>query len=475
MSRRLAIFCLLVTGLLGGCSFHRDTPATLGVDLPERFVEGAAEQAAEVTPGRWWEQFGDASLEDLMVELFARNLVLEQAYARLDQARATVRVVRSARFPAVGVSAESGRSMQPSYTDDFTGDSSQLAVAATFEIDLWGKLAARNLAAGKSAEASYEELRTLYLSLAAQLADLYYLAVEQRAQLELTDATISSFTETVERVDARYRRGLVPALDLYQARQNLAAAQAARHTFESNLAAAEHAIAVLIGRYPQRQDAGELAQLPTVAESFPTGIPATLVARRPDLQAALRRIEAADASVAAAVADRFPSVNLLGSYGTSRQELTTGLLEGDFWRLLGTLTMPLFDAGRRSAEVERSRAVVREAVAAYRQAALTAFREVEDALAASRATELRLVRLEETAEATAAALRLALQRYLFGVSDYLPVLTAQRSDFETQSRLLTARRQQLSNRISLARALGGDWMAGDIAQRLYAGPGESPP
>ena len=463
--RRGIILCAFGLVALTGCSLHRPQEIALPVELPGAYLEQG--EVSSGTPlARWWESFEDPRLNALMTELFAANLELEQAFARIDQARSAVRSVRSARLPFANIEGEGGRSRQPSFAGDFTGDNQKLSAAAGFEVDLWGKLAARTKAAEKDAQARLEELQILYLGLSAQLADLYYFAVEQRSQIELADRTIASFTDTLKRVEDRYRAGLAPPLDVYQARQSLAGAQASRHVFEANLAAAEHAIAVLIGRYPDRETAGDLAVLPPVPEAFPVGLPAELVGRRPDLKAALRSIEAADARVAAAIAERFPSVNLLGSYGHSRQEFSTGLIAGDFWSLLGRLILPVVDGGRRKAEVDRSRAVVRETVARYRQAVLDAFREVEDALAANRADEQRIGRLEENGAAAESALRLSLDSYLNGLTDYLPVLTAQRSDFEVKSRLLAARRQLVSDRITLARVLGGGWMIEPIEDRL---------
>jgi NodT family efflux transporter outer membrane factor (OMF) lipoprotein len=454
--------------LLAACSLHQPVQVSLPVDLPETYLEQGEPGLPEVVQGAWWSSFEDPQLDLLMTELFAQSLQLEQGFARLQQAQASARIIRSARFPSLDANADTGRSMQPTSSGDYTGNNTQLAAAARFELDLWGKLAARDKAASKSAEARYEELQTLYISLSAQLADLYYLAVEQRSQLALTDETIRSFRDTVDLVEGRYRLGLVPALDVYQARQNLAAAKATRPLFEANLAAAEHAVAVLVGRYPDRESSGTLAILPSVPETYPAGLPSELVAHRPDLRAALRRVEAADANVAAAIADRYPSINLLGSYGHSRQDFSTGLIEGDFWSLLGSLTLPVIDAGRRRAEVERNQAVVRESVAAYQQALLNAFRDVEDALSSSQASEARIIGLIDTEQATGSSLRLSLDRYLFGVNDYLPVLTAQRNHFEARSRLLTARRELISSRISLLRALGGTWMHDEIEERFIS-------
>ncbi len=451
--------------LMAGCAFYPRSDANLSVDLPEQYLEQQGVDAGPVSAGRWWQHFADQHLNSLMDEMFSQNLQLEQSYARLQQAQSAFKSVRSARLPSVSAEGQAGRSMQPTLGGDFTGDSYQFSGVAAYELDLWGKIASRAKSAGKVYEASVAELQTLYLGLSAQLVELYYLAVEQRAQLALTDETIRSYSETLESVEERYRLGVVPAVDVYQARQSLTAATASRHLFAANLATVEHGIAVLLGRYPDRTSAGILASLPMTPDAFPAGIPADLISRRPDLQASLRLIEAADADVAAAIADRFPSINLIGSYGTSSQDVSTGLIEGDFWSYLGNLTLPVFDAGRRRSEVERSKAVARERVAAYQQVALNAFKEVEDALAENRETELRILSLQETEKATNATLRLSLDRYYYGITDYLPVLSAQRFHFEARSRLLTARRQLISARISLARALGGEWMHEEIEKR----------
>ncbi|MDT8419403.1 MAG: efflux transporter outer membrane subunit [Desulfuromonadales bacterium] len=465
-----ALICVL---LLAGCSLHQPRNVGLPAELPEQYLEQTTPAETAVTPERWWLTLNDPQLDQLMSELFAENLQLAQAFARLEQSRAVLGSVSSTRYPSLSLEGQAGRSRQPQLSGDFTGDSWQLAATATFEIDLWNRLKSQIAAAEKDFSASLEDLSTLYLGLSAQLADLYYQAVALRAQLELSDRTITSSEETLALVERRYQKGLVQSIDVYQSRQILTGARANRHLNEANLAVVEHAIAVLLGRYPDRESSGELSLIPPTPEAFPAGLPAELIAKRPDLQAALRRVEAADARIATAIAERFPRVNLLGSYGRSSQDVAAGLIEGNFWNFLGQLAMPVVDAGRRKAEVERSRAVLEQAVAAYQQQVLIAFREVEDALARNRTTELRIEQLSATELSTAATLRLATNRYRSGLSDYLPVLTAQRFHFEAQSRLLSARQQLLTERISLARALGGSWMSAEIANRLNSEKAEN--
>lgn len=463
MIRLSELFVLL---LLAGCSLHNPVKVVLPVETPPEYLELQAVAEPGLPVDQWWLAFNDEHLNLLMEELFDQNLELSQSIARLQQVEATFKITRSVQSPVLTVGGNLSRSQQPGLAGNFTGSSQQLSLAAGYELDLWGKLAAQSRASELELSASRQDLQTLYLGLTARLTDLYFFAVEQRAQLALTDQSIASFADTLGRVENRYRLGLVPAVDMYQARQSLAGAQAARYGFETNLAEAEHAIAVLIGRYPERSPAGELEQLPNAPALFSAGIPAELISQRPDLRAALRRVEAADARVAVAIADRFPSISFSGGYGSLRQEVTAGLIKGEFWSLLSNLAMPLVDGGRRRAEVDRKEAALREAVARYQQKVLLAFQEVEDALVNNYATEQRVKRLAETAQATAATLRLSTDRYLSGLVDYLPVLTAQRTDFDISSRLLAARRQLLADRISLARALGGEWMQDKMNSRL---------
>jgi len=462
------ILVLMLWLTLTGCAVHRPYAIDLPVPVPESFEEGAGDG---VPLQRWWETFDDSRLNALMDRTFSGNLDLAQAYARLEQVEAVRRSTRSGQLPTLEAGAQGSREDTPGFFGNNTGDGYRLSLAAAFELDLWQKRRSQTRAANDELRASREELQTLYLSLSALTADLYYLAVEQRAQLALTDGTIASFSDTVDLVERRYREGLVSPLDVYQARQSLAAAKARRPDFQATLATTEHALAVLLGDYPQGGTFGDVVALPEAPEAFPAGLPSQVLARRPDVAAAFHRVRASDARVAAAIADRFPSINLLGGWGRSSTAFSTGDIEGEFWTLLADLTLPLIDGGRRRAEADRAKGEFRESLATYQKTVLTAFQEVEDALAMNRATEERIAGLEEEVEAAAGALRMSMEHYLQGLSDYLPVLTAQASHFTADSLLLAARRQLISDRVSLARALGGDWMTGEIEKRLTAGDG----
>lgn len=452
-------FIPLLLFLLAACTPHVKQSVE-PKPLPASF--SLTESDSHSQPDPWWTNFDDPNLNRLLEQLFRANLSLVQGHARLNQAQALMRQSRSFRYPSLTLEGQGGSSSQPRTGGDAQGESAQLSLAAGYELDLFGKLASRNAAGRLNYQASALDLQSLYLSLSAQLADLYYLAVEQRAQLALTDATIANYSGTLQRIEDRYRQGLAAAVDLYQARQNLAAARANRLNYEQSLAVAENGLAVLLGDYPGSRQFLQQAQIPAAPPQLPAGLPAELLRNRPDIRAAFLRVEAKDAEVAAAIADRFPAFNLIASYGGSTSNVTGSLLSGDFWSLLLKLAQPVFDGGRRKAEVARSQAQFAEIVAGYQHTVLRGFQEVEDALSGNRTTAAKILRLQEQEKATAATQRLTLDRYLNGLSDYLPVLSAQIFNFNSQSQLLAAQRQLLSQRISLARALGGNWMTAQL-------------
>jgi NodT family efflux transporter outer membrane factor (OMF) lipoprotein len=448
--------CLLPALLLAGCSAYHSKLQPQPATLPDRFHQLPDSAAASLATTRFWEEFHDPGLNDLVSEALEGNLGLAQSLARIDQAEAQTRISQASELPYLNLLGAAGRDRQLLNSQEVSGSSLRLSAAAGYEIDLWGKLASRRQAAELSASASRADLAALRLSIAAQVSDFYYLLAEQQAQLDLTDQIIGAQQGTLDRLDSRYAEGLAPPLDLYQARQNILAARAQRPVYEEGAARARHALAVLLGRYPEAETVSVPATLPDLIPAVPVGLPSTLLTRRPDLVAALDRLRGTDAQVAAAVAERFPAFNLSAGLGLIRSDYLTSV-SGLVWNLLLEAVQPVFDHGRRQAEVARQKALVRESLAGYHQAILKAIQEVEDGLAANAAQERRLTLLAARATAVASTLRLAEDQYFEGLTDYLSVLTAQKNNFEVQSQLLSGRRQLISTRIGLWRALGGDW------------------
>ncbi len=304
----------------------------------------------------------------------------------------------------------------------------------------------------------------MYVSLSARIAEAYYLILELRAKIVLNRQIIDFFEKTVELVRLRYERGVVPSLDLYQARQNLLSARADMPVFESDLVHAENSLALLLGFRPGQADMGDFTSLPDVESSYVAGLPSELLARRPDVEAAFQRLQASDADIAVAIAERFPSFSLTADYGSRTTDLSDLLQNPNvFWNVLAGVSAPLFDGGRRRANVVYKEALFRERLAGYHQSVIRAFADVEDSLARERGTDNRYIELLAYKEVTEATLRLSLQRYRFGVDTFLPVLTAQASHSRALMAVITAKRKKISSRIQLARALGGSWMVDEIA------------
>jgi NodT family efflux transporter outer membrane factor (OMF) lipoprotein len=458
----LVIIGLTIIISVSGCSLHKSEISSSLIEMPPSYSND--EQEPSPPAGRWWEQFNDDTLNELMEEAIQRNLDIAQSYEQLMQSIATMQITDSSRGLIVNIDGSGGRARQAGPFGPITNDTFSLSAAANYELDLWGKLKSNSNAAQLDVLASRQDLEVIYISTTAQLADLYYLAVEQRAQLELTDQTISSFQDTLDRVERRYNGGLVPAIDVYQSRQNLASAKAQRPLFESTLSTTLHAMSVLTGQFPDNTVGGSSKELSN-APSFESGLPSQLLSRRPDIKAALSRLKASDERIGAAIADRFPSFNLIGAYGGNSDTMRTILDSPNiFWNILLQTAQPVLDGGRRKAEVERTRAVFNERLVLYHKTVLNAFREVEDALAKGSASEERIRLLEETVSASDDSLRLALDRYMQGLTDYLPVLTEQLRNATAKSNLLAARRQLISNRIQLVRAIGGEWTDNFVKQ-----------
>jgi outer membrane protein TolC len=205
----LAIVSLGVLLAATGCSPYKSRMADVSMEVPEAYSEDVAGEALSEMD-KWWERFGDERLNALMEEAFAENLDLAQAYERMKQARAVARITGSARSLQLDAEGAGGRGRQPGAFGSVTEDTYRLSAAARYEVDLWRKLEMRTAADTLSALATGEDLKALSISISARLADLYYLAAEQRAQIELTDRTIAAFEDSLERVERRYRAGSSP-------------------------------------------------------------------------------------------------------------------------------------------------------------------------------------------------------------------------------------------------------------------------
>jgi NodT family efflux transporter outer membrane factor (OMF) lipoprotein len=431
------------------------------VDIPRAWTAGAA------APGRpeagWWRSFGDPRLDALVREAVEKNPGLRGASARVDAALAQARIAGADSLPQAAARFDAGRRKQVFLGIEIPGidvlsptfTSFGVSLDLSWEIDLWGRLRARESAALSDVQAAEADFEGAQLSLAAQTAKAYFASVEARRQTALARATLESYRSVAERIRDRALRGLRPLLDLRLAEANVASAESALRQREELEDRVLRQLEVLAGRYPAARV--ELAvELPALPGAAPAGLPSELLRRRPDLAAAERRQAAGGARVDEAYAALFPRLALTASGGSSTSELKD-LVDADFliWSVAANLAAPLFQGGRLRAALDLSRAVRDQAAAAYAQGVLQAFSDVESALASEAILRERVRSAREFAVASAEAAAISEQRYLAGLLDIVTLLEAQRRAFLSEIERLSVERQLLDARVNLHLALGG--------------------
>ncbi len=456
-------YCALLPLVLAGCAaIPKGPPAELAGQVPSTWTAAAAVGPVHT---QWWAGLGDSLAAGLVGQVLEHNHNLQAAAARLDAALAQARIAGAPLWPQAGVDLSGARSRRNFIGLPIPGAGDQVLASTNttygaslnlnWEVDLWGRLRAGSAAARADVEAALADLRGAHLSLTAQTLRACFAAVEGRRQVELAQAAVDNFRLSAQQVRTQYERGLRPSLDLRLALSSQAGAEASLAQRQRLYRATLRQLEVLAGRYPGAllQPSADLPPLPPPA---PAGLPAELVGRRPDLVAAERRLAAADARLVAARAALYPRLSLTASGGRSSGELGD-LLDGDFavWNLVANLSQPLLQGGRLRAGVDLARAGREGAVAAYAQSLLQAYAEVESALDAETFLQTQEQALRTAADEALAARRLAEDRYARGLSDMITLLTAQNSAFESESRWLATRRQQLDARIDLHLALGG--------------------
>lgn len=436
--------------LLAGCVNNPpEIEESASVVIPQAWTSDAGGLVSQA----WLKDFNDPQLEALISEAFSGNLQLQAGLARLDQAAAFARINGADRWPSISIGGSAQRFT--SVLNRSAMDSYSLSGTVSWEADLWGRVRAQVRGAEAdllAAESDYEALRH---SIAAFVAQAWFSAIEARNQEQLSRETVESFEANLLTVEERFKRGLSPALDLRLTRANVAVAHA---TYKQQIRIADSAVRsleALLGRYPSAQ-LQTAADLPVLHSSIPAGVPADLLARRPDILSSYQRLVSADAGWIESKRALLPSINLTGQYGWTSSELDDLLKDGfDVWSLLGNVTAPIFQGGRLRANVDRNQAARNEAVANYQNTVLTAFREVEAGLAGEVLLQEQLAAVTAAVEESIGAQQLAEERYERGLVDIVTVLEAQRRAFNAKSNMIQVQGALLQNRVALYLALGG--------------------
>lgn len=404
-------------------------------------------------PADWRAAYPDARLQGLIADALEHNRDLRLALARIDEARAQLRLVHTALSPDLDLAGTA--SARRNEGDVARRYELGLQLPA-FELDLWGRLRSADEAARQHLLASEEAARAVRLALIADVAETYLLQLELAERLRLTEATLATRAQTRDIVTRRRDVGLATALDALQAEGALTLVRAELANLRRQQAAAEHALTLLVGADPGPLPPGRaLSELDLVAEIQP-GLPAEILLERPDIRAAEARLRAAQADVDTARAALFPRITLTGALGLASSALA-GLFDAasGTWLFQPAIRYPLIDAGRSRIGVELAEARRGAALAEYERSIQVAFREVADRLAARQRLREQLAAQREQARIQAERLRLAEARYRAGLVNFLEVLDAQRELYAAQQGEVQLRRALLANAVRLYQALGG--------------------
>jgi NodT family efflux transporter outer membrane factor (OMF) lipoprotein len=464
-------FILILAGCTVGPNYVRppaETPATYkeaGTDWQP------AEPSDALSKGKWWEIYHDSQLNALEDQVDISNQNLKAAVAAFAEARAAVRVTRSNYFPTVSGGASASRVHQSANAPLFKKGSEatdysdyQIPVDASYEPDLWGSVRRSVESSRSEAQASAADLAGVNLSMHAELALDYFQLRGLDAQKALLDSTVVSYQKALDLTNNRYHGGLASGVEVAQAQTQLETTRAQATDVMVARSSFEHAIAVLIGK-PASSFSLESLPLTMPPPVVPAGVPSELLERRPDVAAAERRVQAANAQIGVAKAAYYPVVSLTGSGGFESAALST-LIQGPagLWSLGASGVETIFDAGKRRGITEEAVAAHDQAVANYRETVLTAFQEVEDNLSALRVLADEAKTSDAAVAASQHSLDLSINRYRGGVTSYLEVTTAQTAALSNKVTAVDVLTRRMTASVSLVKALGGGWNASQIPQ-----------
>jgi multidrug efflux system outer membrane protein len=406
----------------------------------------------------WLTVLRDSQLVALVDSAVANNRDLRVAQARVRQYRALSGVASSGLFPQIGVNGSGSTNQSAFGPQVFKFDAVRITGDVSWELDFWGKLRRQAQAGRFDYLATAEDARATALTLVSDVATGYLKLRELDADVAIAEQTLASRKATLNLARRRYAQGVISELDVRQFEADLADPAARVAEFARQRVEQENALALLLGRAPGPLPRGGTLQDAVAAVAVPDSLPGTLISRRPDVQGAQRRFQAATARIGVAIGDRLPRIFISGTYGTQRPDFH-GLFSksGEIYTAQVGVSLPLFTGGALAGQERAARAAADEARAQYEQTTLNALREASNALAGVRLGRDQLAAQATQTQALQRALDLATERYKSGISSYLEVLDAQRGLFTAQLALVQVQRQYLTSTVELFRALGGGW------------------
>lgn len=459
---RTTLLALAVAASLSGCIVSRVDPQKPELPLPDSLP--AVERETVQLPDPWWTLFGDPVLNQLIDEALDHNTDVAVAAARVEQARALLRITNADRLPWLDVEGNATRSKTsadflPAPGMERTTTTYTVQGAASFELDLWGRLARASESARAQLLNSEYGREATKLALTGDVARGYFALIAAAEQLARGRDTLATREESLRLEKLRLDAGESDEFTYKRAEADTEATRRSVYQLELEVTRRLTALNVLLGRSPkdlvERAIETDGIELPQPV-ALPAELPSTVIARRPDVNAAEAALNAAAADIGAARAALFPRITLTGAFGSASRELDDLFTDPtEAWSAVGGIVQPLFQGGRLRANVARAEAVREERKAQYARTVQQAFREVLDALNGQRLIES--VRTSNSAQvsALARATELAELRYKQGDIAYLELLDVRRGLYQAQIDLVAAQRDALLNTVDLALAVGG--------------------
>ncbi len=461
-----AVFAWLCGLVLAGCAvgpnYHRPP-----VDTPTTFRGSSNLTFSSMADLPWWQMFKDDTLQGLIRESLTNNYDLRRAIARVEQARALAAQNRALFFPQINYQAEAARGKNalgstPASTGGLTVNSFLLAGNTAWELDIWGRIRRLNEAAQAQFLAQEEARRGVLITLISDVATAYYQLLALDLELEIARRSTNAFGQSLGIFSERLQGGVASRLESAAAEAAMASAAATVPELERQIVLQENQLSVLLGKRP-----GPIARKHTLLQEhlppeIPSGLPAQLLERRPDVRQAEQQLRAANAQIGVAVANFLPQISLTGFYGQVSPELSA-LTAGaaNAWSIAAPITGPLFQGGRNVALYREAKAARDEAQFAYQETVLTALQEVSNALVSfQRFAESRVERARAV-DAYTVAVEVATQRYVAGRAGYYEVLQEQQQLFPAENALVENELNQFLAVVQLYRALGGGWIWSD--------------
>ena len=465
----IVFIAVVLTGCTVGPKYVQPSVPTAPADTFKE-IDGwkTAEPSEQAQRGPWWEMFGDPQLNALEDQLTKSNQDLKVAQARFQEARALVRFNRSSQFPTIstapGIASIRDSGHQPYLPATRTTGEFVLPFDLSYELDVWGRVRRTVAASRQEAQATAADLETVSLSLHAELAYDYFELRSADAQKQLLDDTVKAYQESLQLTTNRFEGGAAPKSDVAQAQTQLESTRVQDTDIAVQRAQFEHAIAILIGKPPA---AFSLSPSPLHVQppDISPGLPSQLLERRPDIDAAERRVAEANEQIGIARAAFFPTIMLSATAGFEGDSITNWFTwPSRFWAVGPSALETLFDAGRRRATSLAALANYDATVAGYRETTLTALQQVEDNLAALRILEQEARQQQEATASAQESLQIFTDRYIGGADPYLQVLTAQTIALQNERNDVDILRRRMDASVLLIKALGGGWNISQLPQ-----------